>query len=202
MINIFDDAGIKNPDLSILSDEFLVEVEGMEHQNLAVELLKKLLRDEIKSQRRTNIVRSRQLSEMLEDTLRRYKNQAITVTEVIQEMIGMGKDVQAAQQRGEELGLEPYEIAFYDALAQNDSARDVMGHDQLRDLAIALVIKIRKTAAIDWNLKESVRNRMKVMVKRLLRKYGYPPDMQALAIELVLEQAKVYTEFEVETLDP
>ena len=114
----------------------------------------------------------------------------------------MGKDVKAAQQRGEELGLEPYEIAFYDALAQNDSARDVMGHDQLRDLAIALVIKIRKTAAIDWNLKESVRNRMKVMVKRLLRKYGYPPDMQALAIELVLEQAKVYTEFEVETLDP
>ena len=202
VINIFDDAGIKNPDLSILSDEFLVEVEGMEHQNLAVELLKKLLRDEIKSQRRTNIVRSRQLSEMLEDTLRRYKNQAITVTEVIQEMIGMGKDVKAAQQRGEELGLEPYEIAFYDALAQNDSARDVMGHDQLRDLAIALVIKIRKTAAIDWNLKESVRARMKVMVKRLLRKYGYPPDMQALAIELVLEQAKVYTEFEVETLDP
>ena len=202
VINIFDDAGIKNPDLSILSDEFLVEVEGMEHQNLAVELLKKLLRDEIKSQRRTNIVRSRQLSEMLEDTLRRYKNQAITVTEVIQEMIGMGKDVQAAQQRGEELGLEPYEIAFYDALAQNDSARDVMGHDQLRDLAIALVIQIRKTAAIDWNLKESVRARMKVMVKRLLRKYGYPPDMQALAIELVLEQAKVYTEFEVETLDP
>ena len=202
VINIFDDAGIKNPDLSILSDEFLVEVEGMEHQNLAVELLKKLLRDEIKSQRRTNIVRSRQLSEMLEDTLRRYKNQAITLPAVIQELIGISKDVQAAQQRGEELGLEPYEIAFYDALAQNDSARDVMGHDQLRDLAIALVIKIRKTAAIDWNLKESVRNRMKVMVKRLLRKYGYPPDMQALAIELVLEQAKVYTEFEVETLDP
>ena len=198
VINIFDEAGIKNPDLSIISDEFLVEVETMEHQNLAVELLKKLLRDEVKSQRRTNIVRSRQLSEMLEDTLRRYKNQVISITDVIHEMIGMGKEVQAAQQRGEELGLEPYEIAFYDALAQNDSARDVMGHDQLRDLAIALVIQIRKTAAIDWNLKESVRARMKVMVKRLLRKYGYPPDMQALAIELVLEQAKVFTEFEVE----
>jgi type I restriction enzyme, R subunit len=200
IINIFDEAGIKNPDLSIISDEFLEEVEGMEHQNLAIELLKKLLRDEIKAQRRTNIVRSRQLSEMLENALRRYKNQAISVTEVLQELIGMGKDVQAAKQRGEELGLEPYEIAFYDALAQNESARDVMGQAQLRELAIVLVARIRKTASIDWNLKESVRSRMKVMVKRLLRQYGYPPDMQALAIELVLEQAKVFTEFEVENL--
>ncbi|MGB8698686.1 MAG: type I restriction endonuclease subunit R, partial [Thermosynechococcaceae cyanobacterium] len=201
VINIFDEAGIKDPNLSIISDEFLEEVEGMEHQNLAVELLKKLLRDEIKAQRRTNIVRSRQLSEMLENALRRYKNQAIGVTEVLQELIGMGKDVQAAKQRGEELGLEPYEIAFYDALAQNESARDVMGQDQLRELAIVLVARIRKTASIDWNLKESVRARMKVMVKRLLRQYGYPPDMQALAIELVLEQAKVFTEFEVADLE-
>jgi type I restriction enzyme, R subunit len=197
IINIFDEAGIKNPNLSIISDEFLEEVEGMEHRNLAIELLKKLLRDEIKAQRRTNIVRSRQLSEMLEDALRRYKNQAISVTEVLQELIAMGKDVQAAKQRGEALQLEPYELAFYDALAQNESARDVMGQDQLRELAIILVARVRKTASIDWNLKESVRARMKVMVKRLLRQYGYPPDMQALAIELVLEQAKVFTEFEV-----
>jgi type I restriction enzyme, R subunit len=199
VINIFDEAGIKNPDLSIISDEFLEEVEGMEHQNLAVELLKKLLRDEIKAQRRTNIVRSRQLAEMLEDSLRRYKNQVISVTDIIQELIAMGKDVQSAKQRGEELGLEPYELAFYDALAQNESARDVMGQEQLRQLAIVLVARVRQTASIDWNLKESVRARMKVMVKRLLREYGYPPDMQALAIELVLEQAKVFTEFEVET---
>jgi len=199
VINIFDEAGIKSPDLSIISDEFLEEVEGMEHQNLAVELLKKLLRDEIKAQRRTNIVQSRQLTEMLEDSLRRYQNQVISVTDVIQELINLSKDVQSAKQRGEELGLEPYELAFYDALAQNQSARDVMGQDQLRDLAIALVVKVRQNASIDWNLKESVRARMKVMVKRLLRKYGYPPDMQALAIELVLEQAKVFTEFEVET---
>ncbi len=197
IINIFDEAGIKNPNLSIISDEFLEEVEGMEHRNLAIELLKKLLREEIKAQRRTNIVRSRQLSEMLEDALRRYKNQAISVTEVLQELIAMGKDVQAAKQRGEALQLEPYELAFYDALAQNESARDVMGQDQLRELAIILVARVRKTASIDWNLKESVRARMKVMVKRLLRQYGYPPDMQALAIELVLEQAKVFTEFEV-----
>jgi type I restriction enzyme, R subunit len=201
IINIFDEAGIKNPNLSIISDEFLEEVEGMEHRNLAIELLKKLLRDEIKAQRRTNIVRSRQLSEMLENALRRYKNQAISVTEVLQELIGMGKDVQAAKQRGEELGLEPCELAFYDALAQNESARDVMGQDQLRELAIILVARVRKTASIDWNLKDSVRARMKVMVKRLLRQYGYPPDMQALAIELVLEQAKVFTEVEVADLE-
>lgn len=199
VINIFDEAGIKSPDLSIISDEFLEEVEGMEHQNLAVELLKKLLRDEIKAQRRTNIVQSRRLTEMLEDSLRRYQNQVISVTDVIQELINLSKDVQAAKQRGEELGLEPYELAFYDALAQNQSARDVMGQNQLRELAIVLVARVRKNASIDWNLKESVRARMKVMVKRLLRQYGYPPDMQALAIELVLEQAKVFTEFEVET---
>lgn len=199
VINIFDEAGIKSPDLSIISDEFLEEVEGMEHQNLAVELLKKLLRDEIKAQRRTNIVQSRHLTEMLEDSLRRYQNQVISVTDVIQELINLSKDVQAAKQRGEELGLEPYELAFYDALAQNQSARDVMGQDQLRELAIVLVARVRQNASIDWNLKESVRARMKVMVKRLLRQYGYPPDMQALAIELVLEQAKVFTEFEVET---
>jgi type I restriction enzyme R subunit len=199
VINIFDEAGIKSPDLSIISDEFLEEVEGMEHQNLAVELLKRLLRDEIKAQRRTNIVQSRRLTEMLEDSLRRYQNQVISVTDVIQELINLSKDVQAAKQRGEELGLEPYELAFYDALAQNQSARDVMGQDQLRELAIVLVARVRKNASIDWNLKESVRARMKVMVKRLLRQYGYPPDIQALAIELVLEQAKVFTEFEVET---
>jgi len=199
VINIFDEAGIKSPDFSIISDEFLAEVEGMEHQNLAVELLKKLLRDEIKAQRRTNIVQSRQLTEMLEDSLRRYQNQVISVTDVIQELINISRDVQAAKQRGEELGLEPYELAFYDALAQNERARDVLGQDQLRELAIVLVARVRKNASIDWNLKESVRARMKVMVKRLLRQYGYPPDMQALAIELVLEQAKVFTEFEVET---
>ncbi|MEG4249363.1 type I restriction endonuclease subunit R [Microcoleus sp. Pol10D4] len=199
VINIFDEAGIKSPDLSIISDEFLAEVEGMEHQNLAVELLKKLLRDEIKAQRRTNIVQSRQLTEMLEDALRRYQNQVISVTDVIQELINISREVQAAKQRGEELGLEPYELAFYDALAQNLSARDVMGQNQLRELAIVLVERVRKNASIDWNLKESVRARMKVMVKRLLRQYGYPPDMQALAIELVLEQAKVFTEFEIET---
>ncbi len=197
VVNIFDEAGIKSPKISIISDEFLAEVEGMEHKNLAVELLKRLLRDEIKAQRRTNIVQSRKLSEMLENALRRYKNQVISVTDIMQELIELSKDVKTAKDRGDELGLEPYELAFYDALAQNQSAKDIMGQDQLRELAVVLVARIRKNASIDWNLKESVRARMKVMVKRLLRQYGYPPDMQALAIELVLEQAKVLTEFTV-----
>lgn len=197
VINIFDEAGIKNPDISIISDEFMAEVQGMEHQNLAVELLQKLLKDEVKTRSRTNIVQSRKLSEMLEDALRRYRNQVITVGDVLEELLELAKDTKAANARGEELGLEPYELAFYDALSQNQSAQDVMGVDKLRELAIVLVDRIRKNASIDWNLKESVRSRMKVAVKRLLRQYGYPPDMEALAMELVLEQAKVFTEFTV-----
>jgi len=200
VINIFDEAGIKNPDISIISDEFLEEVQDMEHKNLAVELLKKLLKDEVKAKSRTNIVQSRKLSEMLEDALRRYRNQVINVTDVLQELINLSKDTKAADARGEELGLEPYELAFYDALSQNESAKDVMGVPKLKDLAIVLVSRIKKNASIDWNLKENARARMKVMVKRLLREYGYPPDMQTLAIELVLEQAKVLADFEVENL--
>jgi type I restriction enzyme, R subunit len=202
VINIFDEAGIKNPDISIISDEFMAEVRGMEHQNLAVELLQKLLKDEVKARSRTNIVQSRNLSQMLEDALRRYRNQVISVTDVLEELLELAKDTKAANARGEEMGLEPYELAFYDALSQNQSAQDVMGVDKLRELAIVLVQRIRKNASIDWNLKESVRSRMKVAVKRLLRQYGYPPDMEALAIELVLEQAKVFTEFEVSINTP
>ncbi|MFZ4727908.1 MAG: HsdR family type I site-specific deoxyribonuclease, partial [Pseudanabaena sp.] len=197
VINIFDEAGIKNPDISIISDEFMAEVRGMEHQNLAVELLQKLLKDEIKASSRTNVVQSHKLADLLEDALRRYRNQVISVTDILEELLNMAKDTKAAQTRGEALKLEPYELAFYDALAQNQSAQDVMGVDKLRELAIVLCDRIRKNASIDWNLKESVRARMKVAVKRLLRQYGYPPDMEALATELVLEQAKVFTEFEI-----
>ncbi|MEI6430162.1 MAG: type I restriction enzyme endonuclease domain-containing protein, partial [Pseudanabaena sp. ELA607] len=199
VINIFDEAGIKNPDISIISDEFMAEVRGMEHQNLAVELLQKLLKDEIKASSRTNIVQSRKLADLLEDALRRYRNQSINGVDVLNELIDMAKGIKVAKSKGEELGLEPYELAFYDALAENSSAQDVMGVDKLRELAIVLCDRIRKNASIDWNLKESVRARMKVAVKRLLRQYGYPPDMEALATELVLDQAKVFTEFEVAT---
>lgn len=197
VINIFDEVGIKNPDISIISDEFMEEVQGMEHKNLAVELLTRLLKDEVKAKSRTNIVQSRKLSEMVEEALRRYQNQVISVTDIIEELLGIAKDTQAANKRGEELQLEPYELAFYDALAQNESATEVMGVEKLRELAIVLVQRIRQNATIDWNLKDSVRARIKVMVKRLLNQYDYPPDMQALATELVLEQAKVFTEFVV-----
>jgi type I restriction enzyme R subunit len=179
----------------------MAEMRGMEHKNLAVELLQKLLKDEIKNRSRTNIVQSRRLAEMLDDALRRYRNQVISVTDILEELLEMAKDTKAADARGEELGLAPYELAFYDALAQNQSAQDIMGVDKLRQLAIVLVERIRKNASIDWNLKESVRSRMKVAVKRLLRQYGYPPDMEALATELVLEQAKVLAEFEVANVD-
>ncbi len=173
------------------------ELLGMEHKNLAVELLQKLLKDEVKHRSRTNIVQSRKLAEMLDDALRRYRNQVISVIDVLEELLELAKDTNAANARGEELKLEPYELAFYDALSQNHSAREIMGVDKLRELAIVLVERIRKNASIDWNLKESVRARMKVAVKRLLRQYGYPPDMEALATELVLEQAKVLTEYEI-----
>jgi type I restriction enzyme R subunit len=134
---------------------------------------------------------------MLLDALRRYHNHVITVRDVIEELLNISQDVTQADKRGEELGLEPYELAFYDALAQNQSALDVMGVNELKALAIALTDKIKKNASIDWNLKESVRARMKIMVKRLLRQYGYPPDMEKLATELVLEQAQVFTEGQV-----
>jgi type I restriction enzyme R subunit len=197
VIDIFNSAGIKTPDVSIISDEFLEDVRGMEHRNLAVELLKKLLRDDIKARSRTNIVQSRKLAEMLENTLRRYHNRTIGIVDVMEELIAIAKDTKAADAKGEELGLEPYELAFYDALSNNDSANDVMGVPELRELALVLADRIRQNVTIDWNIKEGARAKMKVMVKRLLRKYGYPPDMAALATELVLEQAKLFADFEV-----
>ena len=179
VINIFEEAGLKNPNTSIISDEFMAEVKNMEHQNLAVELLLKLLNDQIKAKKKSNIVQSRNLEEMLEAAIRRYYNQAISVTDVIEELINIAKEDKAATLRGEKLELEPYELAFYDALAQNESAREVMGVDKLRSLAIVLAARIRQNASIDWNLKESARSKMRIMVKRLLRQYGYPPDMEA-----------------------
>lgn len=196
VIDIFDAAGLKKPDLSILDDDFLAEVKGMEHPNLALELLKKLLNDELRARRKTNLVQSRKLAEMLEDAIRRYQNKLLTATEVLDELIGLAKDIKDADTEGQALGLTDYELAFYHALADNDSARQVLGTDKLRELAIVLVDRIRQTATIDWSLKESVRSRMKVMVKRLLRQYGYPPDMQALATETVLQQAELLAEFE------
>ncbi len=197
VIDIFDAAGIKKPDLSILSEEFMEEIKGMEHKNLALELLKKLLNDEIKARKKTNLVQSRKLLELLDTAVKKYQNKLLTSTEVIEELIKLAKDIKQADQRGVNLGLSVHELAFYDALSQNESAREVMGTDKLRELSAVLVERIKNNVTIDWNIKENVRAKMKVIVKRLLRKYGYPPDMQALATEMVLDQAKLFSDFQV-----
>jgi len=194
IVDIFDAAGIKKPDISILSDEFLEEIKGMPRKNLAFELLKKLLKDEIRSRSRKNMIQSKKLMEMLENAIRRYQANLITAAEVINELIKLAKEIRQADKRGEETGLSDEELSFYDALAENKSARDVMGHDKLRELAIVLVDRVKKNASIDWSIKESVRARMKVVVKRLLRQYGYPPDKQAIATETVLKQAESFTD--------
>ncbi len=194
IIDIFDAAGIKKPDISILSDEFLEEIKGMKRKNLAFELLKKLLNDEIRCRVRKNMVQSKKLMEMLENAIRRYQNNLLTAAEVIEWLIKVAKEMRDADKRGEDTGLSDEELAFYDALAENESAREVLGDEKLKELAIVLVDRVKNNASIDWNIKESVRARMRVLVKRLLRKYGYPPDKAAIATETVLQQAEMYTD--------
>ena len=194
IVDIFEAAGIAKPDISILSDEFLSEIKGMKRKNLAFELLKKLLKDEIQARVQKNIIQSKKLMEMLENAIRRYQNNLITAAEVIDELINIAKDIKKSDARGEEMGLSEYELAFYDALANNESAREVMGDDKLCKLAVVLVNRVKNNASIDWSIKESVRARMKVLVKRLLRQYGYPPDKQVIATETVLQQAELFTE--------
>jgi type I restriction enzyme R subunit len=191
VIDVFDAAGIKKPDISILSEEFLLEVKNMEHQNIAVEVLKKLLNDEIKGRMKKNLVQSRTLMEMLEDSLQRYHNKVVTAVEVIEELIELSKEIQRIDKEPAEMGLSDYEYSFYTAIADNKSALELMQKETLRELAIVLYQKVRQNATIDWTIKESVRARLKVMVKRTLRQYGYPPDMQALATETVLKQAEM-----------
>ena len=191
VIDIFAAAGLKKPDISILSDEFLAEIRGLPQRNLAVEMLRKLLEGEIKTRGRKNIVQARSFSEMLENSIRRYQNRAIETAQVIEELIALAKDLREADARGEKLGLTEDEIAFYDALEVNDSAVKVLGDETLRIIAQELLRAVRNNVTIDWTVRENVRAQMRVMVKRILRKYGYPPDKQARATELVLEQAEV-----------
>lgn len=191
VIDVFDAAGIKKPDISILSEEFLMELKGMEHKNVALEVLKKLLNDEIKARSKTNLVQSKKLLEMLETSINRYHNKILTAAEVIDELIHLSKDIVEMDAESEKLGLTEYEYAFYTAVSNNDSAKDLLQQDKLRELAVELTNTIRQNASIDWNIKESVRAKLKVAVKRLLRKYGYPPDMQLLATETVLKQAEL-----------
>jgi type I restriction enzyme R subunit len=189
VVDIFAAAGLKKPDISILSDEFLAEVQGMPQRNLAVELLEKLLKGEIKQRSKRNLVQARSFAEMLEQALRRYQNRAIETAKVIEELIQLAKDMKRAGDRGEALKLSEDEIAFYDALETNDSAVKVLGDEALRTIARELVKTIRANVTIDWTVRENVRAQLRVLVKRILRKYGYPPDMQAKATETVLEQA-------------
>lgn len=191
IVDVFDAAGIKKPDISILSDEFLAEIQGMERKNLAMELLKKLLNDEIKLRTRKNFIQSRKLSEMLESAIKKYQNNLLTAAQVIEELVKLAKDIRESDKRGEALNLGEDELAFYDALANNANAKEVLGDKQLAAIAIEVFRSVRGNATIDWTLKESVRARLRRDVKRILNRYGYPPDEQLMATENVLKQAEL-----------
>ena len=191
VVDIFSAAGLKKPDISILSDEFLADIQRMPHRNLALEVLQKLLNDEIKTRARKNLVQSRSFAEMLERTIRRYQNRTIEAAQVILELIKLAKEMREAKSRGEGLGLTEEEVAFYDALEVNDSAVKVLGNEVLSTIARELVETVRRNVTIDWTVRESARARLRTMVKRLLRKYGYPPDKQEKATLTVLEQAEL-----------
>lgn len=200
MVDIFAAAGLKKPDISILSDEFLTEVSGMPQRNLALELLRKLLNGEIRKAARKNVVQARSFAAMLEEALRRYQNRAIETAQVIEALIGLARDMREAQSRGKSLGLSEDELAFYDALETNDSAVKVLGEPTLKTIAQELVAAVRRNVTIDWTLRENVRAQLRVIVKRILRKYGYPPDKQEKATQTVLEQAEVLSQEWVENI--
>jgi type I restriction enzyme R subunit len=189
VIDIFAAAGLAKPDISILSEEFLAEVRGMPQRNLAVELLQKLLKGELATRRRKNVVQARSFADMLEQTIRRYQNRAIEAAQVIEELIALAKEMREAAARGESLRLSEDELAFYDALETNDSAVKILGDETLRTIAQELVRTVRANVTIDWTLRENVRAQLRVLVKRILRRHGYPPDKQEKATETVLEQA-------------
>jgi type I restriction enzyme R subunit len=191
IIDVFAAAGLKRPDISILSEEFLKEVAGMKHKNLAAEVLAKLLAGEIKTRSSRNVVQGRAFSEMLKKTLNAYHNRAIATQEVIDELIRLAREIDQARRRGQILNLTDEELAFYDALAANESAAKKMGNKELQVIATELVSSVRKSVTIDWTLRENARAKIRVIVKRILSKYGYPPDLQDEAVQTVLQQAEV-----------
>jgi type I restriction enzyme R subunit len=194
VVDIFAAAGLEKPDISILSESFLAEVRGMPQRNLAVELLNKLLSGEIQTRRNKNVVQARSFEEVLEQSLSRYQNRAIEAAQVIEELIELARVMREANARGEALGLTEEEVAFYDALEANDSAVQVLGDDTLRAIARELVATVRANVTIDWTMRENVRAHLRVLVKRILRKNGYPPDKQEQATRTVLEQAEVLSQ--------
>ncbi len=190
VVDVFDAAGLKKPDISILSDEFLQEIRGMEHKNISIEVLKKLLADEIRYRGRTNIMKEKSLSEMLENAIRNYHTKILTAAEVIEELISLSKKIKDMDHEAEDMHLTKFEYAFYSAVASNDSAKELMKKDKLRELAVILTERVKQNTSIDWTIKENVRAKLRVIVKRTLRQYGYPPDMQKLATDMVLKQAE------------
>lgn len=195
VVDIFDAAGVKKPEISILSEEFLLEIKGMKHQNLALELLKKILNDEIRSRSKTNLVRSKALLEMLETAIKKYQNNLLSTAEIIQELIELAREIKTEDRRGAKLGLSEDELAFYDALETNDSAVQVLGDERIRLIAREIAEKVKANATIDWTIRESARARLMVLVKRTLNKYGYPPDKQQKAIDTVLKQAELLADY-------
>ena len=193
-VDLFTLAGLPQPDISILSPEFLAEVRALPQKNVAVELLRRLLEDEIRSRRRRNLIQSRSFSAMLQETLARYNQQSIAATDIIEELITLAEEIREAQQRGEDLGLSDEELAFYDALETNDSAVAVLGDEKLRAIAQELVKTVRGNISIDWELRESARADMRRLVKRILRRYGYPPDKQESATRTVIQQAELLSQ--------
>jgi len=191
VVDIFSAAGLKKPDISILSDEFLAEIQSMPHRNLALEVLQKLLNDEIRARSKRNLVLSKSFAEMLERTIRRYQNRTIEAAQVIIELVELAREMREAKSRGEKLGLTEEEEAFYDALEVNDSAVKVLGDETLKTIARELVDAVRRNVTIDWSVRESVRARIRSIVRRILRKHGYPPDKQEKATQTVLEQAEL-----------
>ena len=191
VIDVFTAAGLPKPDISILSDQFLAEVRGFNYKNIAAEMLEKLLKDELKVRSKRNLVQSQVFSEKLRKTLNSYHNRAISTMQVIEELIKLAKDLDAATKRGEDIGLTDDEIAFYDALAANDSAVKAMGDAKLKLIAAELITQVRKSVTIDWTLREGARAKIRIMVKRILNKFGYTPDLQEEAVKTVLAQAEL-----------
>lgn len=196
VIDIFDAAGIKKPEISILLEEFLLEIKGMKHQNLALELLKKILNDEINTRAKTNLVQGKTLLDMLENAIKKYNNGLLTTAEIIQFLVDeVARKIREHDEREKKLNLSKEELAFYDALAENKSAVDVLGDEKLRVIAIEVAEKVKANTTIDWTIRESARAKLMVLVKRTLNKYGYPPDMQQKAVDTVLRQAEQLADY-------
>ncbi len=195
VVDIFDAAGIKKPEISLLSEEFLQDVKGMKNKNLSLELLKKILNDEIKVRLKFNITEGKNLLEMLEASIKKYQNNLLTTAEIIEELVEIARQIRSVDGLAEKLKLSKEEFAFYTALEINDSAVKVLGDETLKNIAREIADKVRKNATIDWTMKESARAKLMVLVRRTLNKYGYPPDKQQKAVDTVLKQAEVMADY-------